>query len=265
MNSTEVVKRRAPPVTSLADLQIVARQVEEILGPLVVVENDGRDTILSFNEGRPTPATPLVFEPDDGQASPRAGVDELVTRGVCIIAGDRISVAAYRASFRGVQTVNDEIPLEGRALLDTIAGTESPGYDVLYGGGRFTDFSHHPNIPVRITSGPHKGDVSTAAGRYQFNFPTWTQMQREILLPDFSPKSQDEAAWHLAQTEYRKREGRGLLSDLQKGELDQVGPTLHARWTSLPGGIEQGVNANRFVVNYTRNLARYKTPPTGLG
>src|ERR1700730_18569521 len=129
MNSTDVTRRRAPPSTSLTDLQTVVRQVEEILGPLVVIENDGTDTILSFDEGRDTPAPLVTLEPDVGQASRRAGVDELVTSGMSIVAGTTLAIAAYRVGFREVGTVSNEIPPEGRALLDTIAGTESPGYD----------------------------------------------------------------------------------------------------------------------------------------
>jgi hypothetical protein len=81
MNSADVTKRRAPPSASLGELQIVVGQVEQILGPLVVIENDGTDTVLSFDEGRETPATLVVLEDDLGQASPRAGLDEFVTRG----------------------------------------------------------------------------------------------------------------------------------------------------------------------------------------
>jgi muramidase (phage lysozyme) len=246
----------------LEELQIVIRQVEEILGPLLVIESDGVDTIVSFDESRDTPATLLALERDVGEASTRVGLEEFVTRGLCIIAGDRLAVAAYRAAFRGVETANNELPPEGRALLDTIAGTESPGYDVLYGGGRFADFSRHPNIAVPIRSGPNRGKASTAAGRYQFLFSTWTAIQTELGLADFSPASQDKAAWHLAQTEYHRREQRALLSDLKNGAFDRVGPALHSQWTSLPGGIEQGVNANRFVKNYTVNLAKYEPPAT---
>jgi muramidase (phage lysozyme) len=261
VNSTDVTRRRAPSSTSLADLQMVVHQEEEILGPLVVIENDGTDTILSFDEGRDTPATLVTLERDLGLASPHAGLDEFMTRGDCIIAGDTVSIAAYRAAFRGVGTASDQIPPEGRALLDTIAGTESPGYDVIYGGRRFTDFSRHPDIAVPITRGPNKGGRTTAAGRYQFVFSTWKDQQGQLNLPDFSPPSQDEAGWHLAQQVYQEVERRNLLSDLENGKIQPVGPALSGTWTSLPKGIEQGVNANRFVINYTRNLAKYKTRP----
>jgi muramidase (phage lysozyme) len=260
MNSTDLAKRRAPPCNTLAELQSVIRQIEEILGPLVVIESDSTDTIMSFDEGRDTPATLVTLERDLGGLSSRDGLDEFVTRGVCIIAGDRLMVSAHRSAFRAAQTVSTDIPPEGRALLDTIAATESPGYDVLYGGRKFTDFSQHPNIAVPKRSGPNKGKTSTAAGRYQFIFSTWTAIRRELRLADFTPQSQDKAAWHLAQTEYQRREQRGLLNDLKNRQLDRVGPALHSQWTSLPGGVEQGVNANRFVKNYTINLAKHEPP-----
>jgi muramidase (phage lysozyme) len=263
MNSGDVAKRRAPPCKTLEDLQIVIRQVEEILGPMVVIESDGIDTIMTFAEDRDAPATPVVLEPDTAQPSQRAGLDEFVARGACVIDGAAVQVAVYREGFRGVQTVSDEIPPEGRALLDTIATDEAPGYDVIYGGQKFTDLSHHPNIRVTITSGPNKGKVSTAAGRYQFLFSTWTAQQQELNLPDFSPASQDLAAWHLAQTVYRQQAKRDLLSDLKSEMLAKVGPALHSTWTSLPGGIEEGANASRLVTNYTRYLAKYLARPAG--
>jgi muramidase (phage lysozyme) len=258
MNSTDVVVQTAPSgLTSLAEMETVIGQAEETLGPLVVIENDGTDTFLSFDQGRERPATLVVLEHDVGQASPRAGLDAFVTRGVCIIAGQLVQVAAYLAGFRGSQTVSNEIPPEGRALLDTIATDEANGYDVIYGGRKFSDFSDHPNIAVPITSGPNRGRTSSAAGRYQFLFSTWKNEQRQLNLPDFSPQSQDMAAWHLAQTVYHRQTNRDLLSDLKNGIFDKVGPALHGTWTSLPGGIEQGANANRFVNNYTRNLAKH--------
>jgi muramidase (phage lysozyme) len=258
MNSTDISMQTAPHgVKSLAEMETVIGQAEEDLGPLVVIENKGVDTFFSFDQGRERPATLVVLEQDVGQASPRAGLDEFVTRGICIIADEPVPVAAYRAGFRRSQTVSSEIPPEGRALLDTIATDEANGYDVIYGGRRFTDFSDHPNIAVPITSGPNKRRTSSAAGRYQFLFSTWKNEQRQLNLPDFSPQSQDKAAWHLAQTVYRRQTNGDLLSDLKNGIFDKVGPALHGTWTSLPGGIEQGANANRFVNNYTRNLAKY--------
>jgi hypothetical protein len=96
-----------------------------------------------------------------------------------------------------------------RALLDTIAGTESPGYNVIYGGQTFNDYSRHPGIAVPIASGPNVGKTSSAAGRYQFLQPTWNDLAGRYGYKDFSPANQDQAAWNLAQETY----GPNLMRD----------------------------------------------------
>jgi muramidase (phage lysozyme) len=132
------------------------------------------------------------------------------------------------------------IPEEAKPLLNRIGATESGNqYDVRYGGGgdkRFTDFTDHPRIAEPITSGPDVGKTSTAAGRYQFLAPTWDAEKAKLNLPDFSPDSQDKAAWDLAQTEYRAKTGKDLLTVLKSGDTGDVLPSLSGRWSSLPGG-----------------------------
>lgn len=144
-----------------------------------------------------------------------------------------------------------------RALLDTIAKTESPGYNVVYGGSRFSDFADHPRRAVPITSGPNRGKTSSAAGRYQFLGSTWDAYRDKLDLPDFSPGSQDEAAWSLASDVYKRKTGRELESALASGDDDAiagVGKALSGTWTSLPGGIEQGQGGKRFVSAFKRGL-----------
>ncbi len=63
-----------------------------------------------------------------------------------------------------------------RALMRTISASESQDtnpYTQIYGGEHFSDFSLHPSKCVKIVSGSHQGECSTAAGRYQFLTITW--------------------------------------------------------------------------------------------
>jgi len=147
------------------------------------------------------------------------------------------------------------IPPAARALLDAIAGGESAGaYDVIYGGSRFSDFSDHPRQFVTIQSGPNKGQKSSAAGKYQFLGSTWDEQAAKLGLTDFSPASQDAAAWNLAQEVYARNTGRDLLADLEAGDTSRVASALKDTWTSLPGGIEQGATAKDFSKSYGNAL-----------
>jgi muramidase (phage lysozyme) len=136
---------------------------------------------------------------------------------------------------------------EQRQLLDAIAAGESGGYDVLYGGGRFTDYADHPRQAIPIGSGPNQGKTSSAAGRYQFLAPTWDEISKEIGLKDFSPDSQDAAAWHLAAKTYGNKTGRDLLADIKDGRTQDIAPALAPIWTSIPGGIEPNKATSGFV------------------
>lgn len=153
-----------------------------------------------------------------------------------------------------------------QALLDTIAGTESPGYNVIYGGRRFSDYSRHPGVAVPISSGPNVGQTSSAAGRYQFLGSTWAQQAKKLGLTDFSPASQDIAAWDLAKTSYGARTGRNLEVDLQNpAMLGQIGESLSPVWTSLPGGIEAGTNHSKFANAFQKALGGPSGTATSAG
>lgn len=165
------------------------------------------------------------------------------------------------------------LPPEAVALLETISNTESAGsYNVIYSGAKANNFDDHPRVWVEIQSGPNKGKYSSAAGKYQFIAPTWDKAKRALDLKDFSPASQDKAAWWLAQEDYRRSTGRDLLRDLQEGgdaNMRRVGKTLAKTWTSLPSGIEQGQTHDRFTNSYNRALGGrmgfpVSAPPAGI-
>lgn len=118
------------------------------------------------------------------------------------------------------------LPSEAYSLLSVIGGTESPGYDVINGGERFSDFSQHPGRKGA-------GGESTASGRYQFVAATWRRMAASLGLPDFSPASQDRAAWALALQDYKSRTGRDLGADLKAGEYGKVRAGLSATWEGV--------------------------------
>lgn len=127
----------------------------------------------------------------------------------------RLQITAEKYPDRVLQSgvTAGDIPPEGRALLDTIAGTESPAYNVLNGGERFSSYADHPR---RVGA----GGTTTAAGRYQFVKGTWDRARNATGVSDFSPANQDRAAWWLAQADYKSHTGRDLLTDLRSPDAN---------------------------------------------
>lgn len=127
-------------------------------------------------------------------------------------------------------------------MIRVLETGSSESYDVFYGGSRFRDFSDHPVItgeksgvplsPAVCRAAGFLGDscVSTAAGAYQINKPTWLEFGAG--LPDFSPESQDEAAIRLL----RKT---GALDALIAGDFDTALHLASKRWASLPFSTAQ--------------------------
>lgn len=142
-----------------------------------------------------------------------------------------------------------ETRLKSFLRLITIAETGSravnngTNYRTFYGGSLFNDLTDHPTITgektgVRLPdswcrrAGFSPGCVSTAAGAYQINRPTWVEFRENNMLgprlPDFSPASQDEAARRILARV-------GALDAIARGDFDEALRLASTRWASLPG------------------------------
>lgn len=103
-----------------------------------------------------------------------------------------------------------------------------PGYDILFGGGKFSDYSKHPDRVVRSP-----GYSSAAAGAYQFMPGTYSEVARELGLKDFSPASQDLAM--LYKVRQRLMPAGGLAALTKEGALSpQLQAYLAPEWASIP-------------------------------
>ena len=122
-----------------------------------------------------------------------------------------------------------------KAFLDLIAWSEigpamlaetDDGYNVLVGSlpnalKTFTDYSKHPDMLDRHLN-------STAAGRYQFIWPTWRGLQQILHLPDFSPVSQDRGAIELIKE-------CGAVASVEMAEISHAISLCSRIWASFPG------------------------------
>ncbi|MGL4458384.1 MAG: glycoside hydrolase family 24 protein, partial [Plesiomonas shigelloides] len=124
------------------------------------------------------------------------------------------------------------------AFLETIAASEGANYDTIVGGGKFNDYSKHPNRVGLITGdGP-----STAAGRYQITGSTYRDIAPRLGITDFSPESQDKIAIELLRR-------NGALDDIINGDFDKAISKLGGTWQGLPSGKSkhQGKRSWNFV------------------
>lgn len=117
------------------------------------------------------------------------------------------------------------------AFLDTISYSEGTydvgddGYNVLVGGGLFTDYNDHPRQRIWL---PKLGVYSTAAGRYQILARFYDAYKKMLDLPDFSPASQDAIATQMIKE-------HGGLSLLAEGNFDGACLRCATVWASFPG------------------------------
>lgn len=97
-------------------------------------------------------------------------------------------------------------------------------------GGEFiiSDFSDHPAL-LGWSGYPYRGEISTAAGAYQINRPTWLDGQKILKLPDFSRASQDSFAYDYLIPR------AGALNLVNAGQVAEAIQKCSGTWASLPG------------------------------
>lgn len=126
-----------------------------------------------------------------------------------------------------------------RVMLDLIARAEgNTDYNTLVGGGKFKDFSSHPNKTVYLRSRDKAGNVkiipSDAAGRYQIMGFNWQPYAKRLGLKDFSPASQDKIAIQMLID-------RGAMNAILNGDFKNAVKKTGSQWVSLPSTeIKQG-------------------------
>lgn len=153
-----------------------------------------------------------------------------------------------------------------RALMRTISASESNvmrPYHVLHGGDYVGTLERHPNRCEAIGQGPNQGNCSTAAGRYQLLFGTWTALAlKHHPLPaadmeaagqlSFSADFQDQVVY--AWLSDSRVWGRSLSQQLRQGRVDAVLRRLSGTWTSLGYGIENNSMSRQLPHIYARLL-----------
>jgi len=119
------------------------------------------------------------------------------------------------------------------AFLALIRKFESRNrYNVVYGGGTFTDYSTHPRIKVYFhdprRAEPGNNNYTTAAGAYQITSSTFDDFSRKTKTTDFSPATQDLLAMAILKQS-------GAYDAIVAGDISSALNLASKRWASLPG------------------------------
>lgn len=134
------------------------------------------------------------------------------------------------------QGVYYEITPIRRVYLDLIAWCEGTdkvidqtpvGYDVLYGGSKFTNFAQHPRKIINAG-----GIKSSAAGRYQVMDFTEDWLLNSLKFPpngkNFLPEFQDQRALYLIHAK------RKALDEVDKDNFKGFCEICSWEWASIP-------------------------------
>ena len=120
-----------------------------------------------------------------------------------------------------------------KAFISAISKAEGGDYNLKFGGVKgkkndpyqFNDFSTHPGAGAK---------KQTAAGMYQINRDTWSEMGGQKMgVTDFTPEHQDLMAIEIIRTQ-------GAIEDVVAGDLVKALPKVAGRWAALPQGPGKG-------------------------
>jgi muramidase (phage lysozyme) len=131
------------------------------------------------------------------------------------------------------------------AMLAHSEGTDRAAdpYRVCYGFKHtISDLAFHPAEPrlpdwavewpgesIAKLGPQYFGEVSTAAGRYQINLPTYLDNKRELTLSGFDGAAQNDMAINILRRV-------GALADIVAGSIPGAIQKCRNKWASLPGG-----------------------------
>ena len=138
------------------------------------------------------------------------------------LTGDALSGSLKQLSAMAPNGQSDP-DLNTKNFLSFISKAEGADYSTVVGGGKFNDFSKHPNIPAVKTA----DGVSTAAGRYQITKTTYDDVATKLGVTDFSPESQDKIALELIRR-------NGAIDDVRSGNFNAAVDKLGKVWASFP-------------------------------
>lgn len=131
---------------------------------------------------------------------------------------------------RRQRRMTGDIDTNKQVFLDAIAfaeGTDqypNDGYYTLFTGKQFDSLDAHPNI--LICANTKAGKIcSTAAGRYQFLYSSWTPLN----FSDFSADNQDQAVFEIISDT--------TLRAIEEGDWETVFTSANNIWASFPGDV----------------------------
>ena len=126
-----------------------------------------------------------------------------------------------------------DLPANAPRVLNAIAHGESGGrYNIRYDGSakgaQISSYADHPRIKSPGPAGP-----SSAAGKYMMIGTTWDAAARGTGVTDFSPASQDKAAWFWANKTAVEQTGKNVDELLADGNIAGLRRALGTQWEAV--------------------------------